>query len=157
MRLMLSGSAPLSPEVVEEFTERTGIPVHQGYGLTEASPVVTSTLCSAGPPARLGRRRAARHRDPAGRRDAAQPPEGEDPGEIQIRGANLFSGYWPDGAGGPDDDGWWSTGDVGFLDATGDLFLVDRLKELVSSPASTSTRSRSRTSSARSAASPRSP
>ena len=58
-------------------------------------------------------------------------PEGEDPGEIQIRGANLFSGYWPDGALGPDQEGWWSTGDVGFLDASGDLFLVDRLKELV--------------------------
>ena len=63
--------------------------------------------------------------------ETGRPPEGEDPGEIQIRGANLFSGYWPDGAQGPDDDGWWSTGDVGFLDATGDLFLVDRLKELV--------------------------
>jgi long-chain acyl-CoA synthetase len=54
-----------------------------------------------------------------------------DPGEIQIRGDNLFSGYWPDGAGGPDTEGWWSTGDVGFLDPSGDLFLVDRLKELV--------------------------
>jgi long-chain acyl-CoA synthetase len=63
--------------------------------------------------------------------DTGRPPEGEDPGEIQIRGDNLFSGYWPDGAGGPDGDGWWSTGDVGFLDASGDLFLVDRLKELV--------------------------
>ena len=58
-------------------------------------------------------------------------PEGEDPGEISIRGANLFSGYWPDGSDGPDSEGWWSTGDVGFLDPSGDLFLVDRLKELV--------------------------
>jgi long-chain acyl-CoA synthetase len=55
----------------------------------------------------------------------------DDPGEIQIRGRNLFSGYWPDGHDGPADDGWWSTGDVGFLDADGDLFLVDRVKELV--------------------------
>ena len=46
-------------------------------------------------------------------------------------GDNLFSGYWPDGADGPSAEGWWSTGDVGFLDATGDLFLVDRVKELV--------------------------
>ena len=80
---------------------------------------------------RVGRRRAARRRDPAGRRDRPTLPSGDDPGEIQIRGANLFSGYWPDGADGPDADGWWSTGDVGFLDAAGDLFLVDRLKELV--------------------------
>ena len=62
---------------------------------------------------------------------SASAPEGEDPGQISIRGANLFSGYWPDGADGPDLDGWWSTGDVGFLDPSGDLFLVDRLKELV--------------------------
>jgi long-chain acyl-CoA synthetase len=130
VRLMVSGSAPLSRELVERFTERTRIPVHQGYGLTEAAPVVTSTLCSVVP--QSGSVGAAlpgvelRLVDESGR-----PPEGVDPGEIQVRGDNLFSGYWPDGAGGPDAEGWWSTGDVGFLDPAGDLFLVDRLKELV--------------------------
>ena len=127
---MLSGSAPLSPELGQEFTGRTGIPIHQGYGLTEAAPVVTSTLCSESlQPGSVGAALPGieiRLVDETG-----QPPEGEDAGEIQIRGANLFSGYWPDGSDGPDVDGWWSTGDVGFLDATGDLFLVDRLKELV--------------------------
>lgn len=130
VRLVLSGSAPLEPEVVEEFTSITGIPVHQGYGLTEASPVVTSTLCSR-----------AHHPGSVG---AALPGieirlvdetygqvEGEDPGVIEIRGDNLFSGYWPDGADGPGPDGWYGTGDVGFLDPSGDLFLVDRVKELV--------------------------
>jgi long-chain acyl-CoA synthetase len=63
--------------------------------------------------------------------DSGQTPDGEDPGEILVRGANLFSGYWPDGADGPDQEGWFATGDVGFLYADGDLFLVDRLKELV--------------------------
>jgi long-chain acyl-CoA synthetase len=130
VRLVLSGSAPLEAEVIEQFTSLTGIPVHQGYGLTEAAPVVTSTLCSKEP-----------H---AGSVGAALPGielrlvdetwaqvEGEDPGQIQVRGDNLFSGYWPDGADGPDGDGWYATGDVGFLDASGDLFLVDRVKELV--------------------------
>jgi long-chain acyl-CoA synthetase len=130
VRLVLSGSAPLEAEVIEQFTSLTGIPVHQGYGLTEAAPVVTSTLCSKEP-----------H---AGSVGAALPGielrlvdetwgqvEGEDPGQIQVRGDNLFSGYWPDGADGPDADGWYATGDVGFLDASGDLFLVDRVKELV--------------------------
>ena len=51
VRLMLSGSAPISAEVIEEFVGRTGIPVHQGYGLTEAAPVVTSTLRSEAAPA----------------------------------------------------------------------------------------------------------
>ena len=130
LRLALSGSAPLSVELVEWFTGATGIEVHQGYGLTEASPVVTSTLCS-------------RQMQP-GSVGAALPgveirlvdeqghePAGDDPGEIWIRGENLFSGYWPDGSDGPDDEGWYATGDVGFLDPSGDLFLVDRLKELV--------------------------
>jgi long-chain acyl-CoA synthetase len=104
--------------------------VHQGYGLTEASPVVTSTLCSTVlQPGSVGAALPGieiRLLDEGG-----DELEGEDPGEIVIRGANLFSGYWPDGAGGPDADGWWATGDVGFLDDSGDLFLVDRLKELV--------------------------
>ena len=130
VRLVLSGSAPLEPAVIEEFTALTGIPVHQGYGLTEASPVVTSTLCSV--------------ELQNGSVGAALPGieirlvdethhlvGGEDPGEIEIRGANLFSGYWPDGADGPEADGWYGTGDVGFLDASGDLFLVDRVKELI--------------------------
>jgi long-chain acyl-CoA synthetase len=130
VRLMLSGSAPLSPELAQEFTDRTGIPIHQGYGLTEAAPVVTSTLCSEKlQPGSVGAALPGieiRLVDETGR-----PPDGEDAGEIQIKGANLFSGYWPDGSSGPDVEGWWSTGDVGFLDASGDLFLVDRLKELV--------------------------
>jgi long-chain acyl-CoA synthetase len=130
VRLMLSGSAPLSAELIEAFTGATGIAVHQGYGLTEAAPIVTSTLCSVEP--QNGSVGAAlpgielKLVDELG-----QEPEGDDAGEIWIRGANMFSGYWPDGQGGPDADGWWGTGDVGFLDETGDLFLVDRLKELV--------------------------
>ncbi|MDN4171767.1 AMP-binding protein [Nocardioides sp. SOB77] len=134
VRLVLSGSAPLAPEVVEDFTGVTGVPVHQGYGLTEAAPVVTSTLCSTAPagPARgsVGGPLPGievRLVDAGGR----ALPAGDDPGEIQVRGENLFSGYWPDGADGPREDGWWSTGDVGILDEAGDLTLVDRVKELV--------------------------
>lgn len=133
VRMILSGSAPLSAEVVEEFTARAGVPVHQGYGLTEASPVVTSTLLSADPkPGSVGAALPGidvRLVDEDGHVLAGT--EADDPGEIQLRGPNLFSGYWPDGSDGPDPDGWWPTGDVGFLDPDGDLFLVDRVKELV--------------------------
>ncbi|MQW74464.1 AMP-binding protein [Nocardioides sp. dk4132] len=129
-RLVLSGSAPLPAEVAEDFVARTGVPVHQGYGLTEAAPVVTSTLVSADPrPGSVGAALPGvelRLIDVAGREVT-----GEDPGEIQVRGANLFSGYWPDGSDGPGPDGWWATGDVGLLDAAGDLSLVDRIKDLV--------------------------
>ncbi|MFC5728982.1 class I adenylate-forming enzyme family protein [Nocardioides vastitatis] len=133
VRMILSGSAPLSAEVIEEFTAKARVPVHQGYGLTEAAPVVTSTLLSADPkPGSVGAALEGieiRLVDEDGHVLAGS--EAEDPGEIQIRGANLFNGYWPDGADGPDEDGWWSTGDVGFLDGDGDLFLVDRVKEIV--------------------------
>ena len=72
--------------------------------------------------------------------DADRPPTdageydfetGGDTGRVAIRGRNLFSGYWPDGAGGPDPDGWFRTADVGFTDADGDLHLFDRLSDLV--------------------------
>jgi long-chain acyl-CoA synthetase len=62
--------------------------------------------------------------------DEIDPAEG-DPGEIWIRGDNLFSGYWPDGSGGPDADGWYATGDVAFADEEGDLHIVDRRKDVV--------------------------
>jgi len=130
VRLVLCGSAPLSPELGRAFTQRTGIEVHQGYGLTEASPVVTLTLTGA--PPKSGSVGAAvpgveiRMVDETG-----SEPEPGDPGEILIKGANLFSGYWPDGADGPDEAGWWATGDMGYLDQSGELILVDRIKELV--------------------------
>lgn len=52
-------------------------------------------------------------------------------GPISIRGATLFSGYWPDGADGPDGDGWFTTGDIGYLDDAGELHLVDRATETI--------------------------
>ena len=130
VRLVLSGSAPLARAVLDEFAERSGVPVHQGYGLTEAAPIVTSTLASTAPVAgSLGAALPG-----VGLRlvdDLGHEPEPGDPGEIQVRGDNLFAGYWPDGSGGPGSDGWWSTGDVGFLDDGGDLFMVDRAAEVV--------------------------
>ena len=129
VRLCLSGSAPLAPGPVAAFTARTGIPVHQGYGLTEAAPVVTSTLCSREPkPGSVGAPLpgvSVRLLDATGR-----PVEPGDPGEIHVAGDNLFSGYWPDADGAPA-DGWLATGDVGFQDPDGDLCLVDRVKDLV--------------------------
>ncbi|CAM3153106.1 AMP-binding protein [Nocardioides dubius] len=130
VRLVLSGSAALSGGVVDTFQAEVGVPVHQGYGLTEAAPVVTSTLCSKqATPGSLGAPLPGievRLVD-----DGGLPQHDGDPGEIEIRGANLFSGYWPVGDQAPDADGWWRTGDVGFIDDDGDLFLVDRRKDVI--------------------------
>jgi long-chain acyl-CoA synthetase len=68
--------------------------------------------------------------------DDAQDVEGpadptSDAGRIALRGPNLFSGYWPGRTGGPDADGWFVTSDLGFLDGSGTLHLVDRSPDLV--------------------------
>jgi long-chain acyl-CoA synthetase len=130
VQLMVSGAAPLPPVVLEQLTTSVGRPIYEGYGLTEASPVVTSTLATRTvKPGSVGRPVPGvelRLVDSFG--DEAHD---DDPGEIVIRGDNLFSGYWPDGSEGPDEDGWFATGDVAYADEDGDLYLVDRTKELV--------------------------
>jgi long-chain acyl-CoA synthetase len=131
VRTVLSGASPLAVEVGRRFEDATGLTVHQGYGMTEAAPVVTTTLASPGrsKPGSVGRALPGvelRIVDEGGR-----DTENHDPGEIWVRGANLFCGYWPDGVGAPGPDGWYATGDIGYLDDDGDLFLVDRLQEVV--------------------------
>ncbi len=130
VRMVLTGASALDPAVARKFHERTGLYVHQGYGLTEAAPGVTTTLGGGEPaPGSVGLPLPGvevRIVDEQG-----DDVESDDPGEIVVRGANLFSGYWPDGTGGPDSDGWYPTGDVGYLDGDGQLYLVDRKRELV--------------------------
>jgi long-chain acyl-CoA synthetase len=129
VRLLVSGAAPLPPAVLSSILDRTGQHVFEGYGLTETSPVLTTTLMSeVAKPGSIGRAVPGvelRLLDEAGR------VVDDEPGEIVVRGPNVFSGYWPDGAGGPDRDGWFATGDVAYADDDGDLFLVDRRKELI--------------------------
>jgi long-chain acyl-CoA synthetase len=130
LRLAVSGAAPLPPEVLAAVREATGHDIYEGYGLTETAPVLTTTLCSAtAKPGSIGRPVPGvqmRLVDESG-----EDADADDPGEITVRGANVFSGYWPDGGGGADADGWFRTGDIAYADADGDLFLVDRLRELI--------------------------
>ncbi len=129
VRLLLSGAAPLPAQVVADLRDWHGLRVHRGYVLTEAGPLVTSTLCSDDPDdASLGAPLpgvSLRVLDDDGR-----PAAPGDPGEIRVCGDNLFDGCWPDGTHGPV-EGWYATGDVGYLDGSGDLFLVDRLEEVM--------------------------
>ncbi|SFW48421.1 long-chain-fatty-acid--CoA ligase [Amycolatopsis australiensis] len=144
VRRMTSGAAPLHPKVLTAIREATGLDVYEGYGLTECAPVVTSTLVTGYPkPGSVGRPLPGielRLVDSDGT-DQAVPLDPDDvddvfeaegeTGLVSIRGANLFSGYWPDGDHGPDAEGWFRTGDVGYLDTDGDLHLVDRANDLI--------------------------
>ena len=135
VRLLTSGAAPLPPALFDQITTLTGRPIWEGYGLTECSPVVTTTLVS-------GRPKAGSVGRPLPNLEVRIVPGGASPreddvadedetGEIWVRGPSLFSGYWPDRSGGPNDDGWFGTGDMGYFDDDHDLHLVDRRSDLI--------------------------
>ena len=143
VRIASSGAAPMPADVFTAMRERAAMTVWEGYGLTEASPVVASTLatgrakpnCIGGPVPGV----EVTLRDTADSEIGDGPVRDDDqsgdleegPGEIWVRGPNLFAGYWPDGADGPDADGWLGTGDLAYRDADGDIHLVDRRSDLI--------------------------
>jgi long-chain acyl-CoA synthetase len=122
---VVSAGARLPWPLVREFAERTGLRVEQAYGLTETGPGVSSTLGGQllGP-GHVGRAL------PGVEIRIGDGTEDE-PGEIWVRGDMLFSGYWPDSSGGPGPDGWWCTGDLGYL-RDAELFVLDRARDLLS-------------------------
>ena len=133
VRLALSGAAPLPQQVAADVRTRFGLPLYQGYGLTEASPVVTSSVVDGDPrPGSIGV-------PLPGVEVRLVDEEGEDvlvgdPGEVWVRGANVFPGYWEDPeatAAVLTPEGWLRTGDVGVLGDDGNLQLVDRAKDLI--------------------------
>ncbi|HZT65246.1 MAG TPA: AMP-binding protein [Acidimicrobiales bacterium] len=133
VRLAVSGAAALPPEVGEAFTDRFGIPLWQGYGLTEAAPVVTSSVIAGVPkPGSIG--------VPVPGVEVRLVDEGGedalvgDRGELWVRGPNVFPGYWRDPtstAAVLTPDGWLRTGDIAVADDDGYLYLVDRAKDLI--------------------------
>ena len=135
VRLVMSGAAPLRQDLEHELSEALGCPVIQGYGMTEASPAthLSPTSPGAGKPGSIGRLVAgteAKIVDPASGRDLPIGMEGE----LLIRGPQIMKGYLnqPDETSASvDTGGWYHTGDVGYVDADGDFFIVDRTKELI--------------------------
>jgi long-chain acyl-CoA synthetase len=133
VRLAISGASRLSPDVQRRFLTRLGVIIWEGYGLTEASPSVTSNAVGAreAKPGSIGLPLPdveVRLVD-----DHGQDVDDDDPGEILVRGPNVFAGYWhrPDATAAVVQDGWLRTGDVAFRDEDGYLFLVDRKKDLI--------------------------
>jgi long-chain acyl-CoA synthetase len=120
LRLVMSGGAPLSKEMAEFFWA-VGIPIYQGYGLTETSPVLTSNY----PQNRVGS---------SGRPIANVQIRIADDGEILAKGPCVMQGYYKAPEATRDvlsEDGWFKTGDIGYLDKDNYLFITDRKKDLL--------------------------
>jgi long-chain acyl-CoA synthetase len=128
VRYALSGSAPLPAALVGEYAGR-GITLHEGYGLTETAPAVT--VNRSGQPGSIGVPLPGVEIELRDQDGSPVSEEDDDPGEVFVRGPNLFSGYWPSGSGGPDSAGWFGTGDIAVRDDEGSLMLVGRASELV--------------------------
>lgn len=134
LRACISGGAPLPLEVRQTFEQRTGARVCEGYGLTEASPIVTcnpvdgdirANSCGQAFPGTV-----IEIRDPDNPETIL--PLGAN-GEVCVRGPQVMAGYWqrPDDTAKVFVDGALRTGDIGHLDEDGYLYLVDRLKDLI--------------------------
>jgi long-chain acyl-CoA synthetase len=117
------GAAPLDP-ALEAFWSRLGFLVVQGYGLTETAPIVTLNH-----PFRTSRGSVGR---PIGGVEMKLAPDGE----ILVRGDNVTTGYFgaPGETAAVFDDGWFHTGDIGEIDASGQLFIRGRKKEMIVTP-----------------------
>jgi acyl-CoA synthetase (AMP-forming)/AMP-acid ligase II len=131
LRFILSASAPLPPALAERLERTLGVPVLQGYGMTETGVVAQNPL----PPRRS---RVGSVGLPAGNEftivgDGDRPLPPNEIGEIVVRGPEVFSGYENDPAGNEQAfiDGWFRTGDLGHVDADGFLFIDGRAKELI--------------------------
>ncbi|KAH7401918.1 4-coumarate-CoA ligase-like protein [Phaeosphaeria sp. MPI-PUGE-AT-0046c] len=134
IRMMNSGAAPLTRELVETVNKRLGVPVKQGYGLSETSPTTHTqpwadwdkTIGSVGT---MLPNQTAKYMSP----EEKEVPIGE-VGELWIKGPNVFKGYLnnPEGtAHALTADGYFKTGDVGYQDKDANFYITDRVKELI--------------------------
>lgn len=131
VRYVIIGGTPLPQKIAQDFTEKFNIEILEGYGLSEASPVV-----AVNPP---GRVRAGSIGLPIEGVDVqladkdGQRITGDEPGELILRGDNIMLGYWnlPDETEKALYNGWLHTGDIARRDQDGYLYIVDRLKDMI--------------------------
>lgn len=131
MRLIRSAASPLSGPDMAEIERTFNAPVLEGYGMTEAYQITCNPLPPAArKPGSVGRATGTEIRVVDGADNML--PEGM-PGEIIVRGPNVMKGYEndPDGRSATFLDGWLRTGDYGYLDGEGYLFITGRIKEMI--------------------------
>ena len=132
VRFAVSGAAPLPKRVLERFESELGLVIWEGYGLTETAPLLTTVAMGDRPvPGSVGSPVPGVELRLLDDRGADVRPG--DPGEVVVKGPNVFSGYWHQPEATAEvltEDGWFSTGDVGIIDG-GNLYLVDRKKDMV--------------------------
>ncbi|PYU83191.1 MAG: long-chain fatty acid--CoA ligase, partial [Acidobacteria bacterium] len=124
LRLISSGGAPLSKELAEFFWA-VGIPIYQGYGLTETSPIVSSNY----PENRMGS---------SGKPIPNIQVRAAEDGEILVKGPCVMQGYYKNPEATREvlsEDGWFRTGDIGYVDKDNYLFITDRKKDLIKTAA----------------------
>lgn len=131
-RLCISGSAPLPVQILKAFEAKFKIPLIEGYGLSEASPVVTKNpLHGERKPGSIGL--PIPHVEVSVQDDAGRMLGANENGEICVRGGNVMLGYWnkPEETAQAIRDGWLLTGDIGYKDADGYYFITDRKKDML--------------------------
>lgn len=130
LRFVRSVAAALPPRQMRDVEELLGVPVIQTFGMTEAGPLIASTALPPAirKPGSVGRSCGTEIR-------IVETAASERPGhgEVAVRGTNVFRGYENDDAANRSAfrDGWFLTGDVGYIDADGDLFLTGRIKQMI--------------------------
>jgi long-chain acyl-CoA synthetase len=132
LRICISGSAPLPVQVLKDFESKFGIPLIEGYGLSEASPVVAKNPLD-------GSRKQGSIGLPIPnvemtiQDDAGRMLGPKQVGEICVRGGNVMLGYWnhPEETSKAIRNGWLLTGDVGYRDEEGYYFITDRKKDML--------------------------
>ncbi len=136
--MFLSGSAPLPLEVSKAIQEKTGMPISEGYGLTETSTVASMNVSAFSKITGFMQKAKFGIGIPTPDTECklVNPESGEEvplgePGEIMLRGPQVMKGYWPEAGSGLTDTGWLHTGDIAVMDEDGYLQLVDRIKDMV--------------------------
>jgi acyl-CoA synthetase (AMP-forming)/AMP-acid ligase II len=144
LRVLLSGGAPIAPEVVRSTMQAFGCDYIQTYGMTETSPYLTVSILKEHlqslPPdeqlvfkAKTGRPFKAVDLKVVDEKGAEVAPDGEQVGEIRVKGETVTPGYWnnPEETRAAFEDGWLCTGDLAVLDREGYVNIVDRKKDMI--------------------------